>query len=54
MDYHIEVKSGNKKLTWKLIASFDSECDRDDCLTMLEEKYNDCKFRADNEEINYV
>jgi hypothetical protein len=45
MEFHIQVKSGNKKLTWKLIASFDTNVDRDDCLNFFKEKYPDVKFR---------
>jgi hypothetical protein len=41
-EYHIEVRTKGK---WTRIASFDSECDRDDCQSYLAEKYDDCQFR---------
>ena len=48
-EYHIEVKGSKNK--WQRIASFDSECDRDDCKYFLAEKYDDCEFRtADGED----
>lgn len=50
MNYHIQVKSGSGKGKWQRIASFDNECDRDDCKTFLAEKYEDCQFRPENEE----
>jgi hypothetical protein len=46
MDYHIEVKNTSGK--WEVIASFENMCDRDDCKSFLEEKYEDCKFRTRN------
>lgn len=44
MDYHIEV--WNSSVEWERIASFQNECDRDDCEYWLADKYSDCKFRA--------
>ena len=48
MNYHIEIK--DSKGRWSRIASFENFCDRDDCKAFLAERYEDCKFRADNEE----
>jgi hypothetical protein len=48
MNYHIEVR--NSKGKWELIASFQNECDCDDCKAFLAEKYEDCEFRVVNDE----
>ena len=52
MNHHIDVKSGNfsGKNYWLRIASFDSECTRDDCMSFLAKKYSECKFRKSNTE----
>ena len=44
MDYHIEVKDSKGK--WEKIASFQNMVDRDDCLSFLQDRYEDCKFRS--------
>jgi len=31
----------------KLIATFENEQDRDDCLDYLQDKYEDCKFTTE-------
>jgi len=50
MNYHIEVKSGMGIGRWQRIASFENECDKDDCLYWLAYKYSDCEFRKEDEE----
>lgn len=49
MEYHIEVKSGKGKGSWKRIASFDNCIDRDDCMAFLQDRYEDCEFRSKDE-----
>ena len=45
MEYHIKVESG------ETIASFVNECDRDCCIDMFRDLYDDCTFDAvDGEE----
>jgi hypothetical protein len=48
MDYHIEVKSSEKG-KWQRIASFETLQDRDDCIDVLAEKYDDVAFRKIDE-----
>jgi len=48
MDFYIEVK--NTKGKWERIASFQNECDCEDCKAFLAEKYEDCEFRVVNDE----
>ena len=43
MNYHIEAKSSKK---WQRIASFETVIDRDDCLSFLQERYEDVPMRA--------
>jgi len=47
-NYHIQVKDSSGK--WSYIAGFDTNIDRDDCMSFLQEKYEDCKFRAVDDE----
>jgi hypothetical protein len=48
MDYHIEVR--NSKGKWERVASFQNGIDRDDCMSFLQGRYVDCKFRMVNDE----
>jgi len=41
-NWHIDILSRRRER--KPIASFLKEQDRDDCLTLLADKYPDCKF----------
>lgn len=44
MDYLIQVENSRGK--WETIASFQNECDCEDCKAFLAEKYEDYKFRV--------